>query len=447
MSTIVVNALKFEEFVLSVLKQICIIERKPIFTCYDISDYNKNEKRNDYNFNYIRNLIVHNNAKFDAFMPRGFLSFEKPVIVEIKYNIHNMSFVDLFPCDKNHISLYIVGGEKSSESLSSRIKDENVFVWGEEKIHEWEKKFSVDYYGLFSHDTPDENLIEFTQKNETNKLLLRQTVKERKLSLALGAGVSIDFGALKWADLIATFYDEIKKENEIDNIEAVQNKIGGTAIINGQFTEDNLKDFMGSLYDGIYESYTPPINCYANSTISHLIPLINKLHASRRFNIITYNYDDYLEQFLDTYFIPYNILYNESGKVDEKLNVYHPHGFLPYSAAKNTFPTYQKHIVFSEGEYHNLYNNPYAWASILQYFLYREGVYLFVGCSLSDPNLRRILSSTKIKGKMHFALMLTDGLTKKDQFIVHRHFMRIGVECIWTDDINEYKRILDDIAL
>ena len=441
------NALKFEEFILSVLKQICIKEGKPIFTYYDLGHYNKNETKNDNYYSYVRNLIVHNNAKFDAYMPNGFLSFDKPVFVEIKYNIHNMSFNDLYSFDKEHISLYIVGGVKSSKLLSDRIKGKNIYVWGEEKIREWEKEFSVDYYGLFSRDTPDEDLIEFAQKNEANRLLLHQTVKERKLSLALGAGVSIDFGALKWTSLIEAFYDEIKKENKIDNIEAVQNKIGGTAIINGQFTEDNLKDFMGSLYNGIYASYTHPINRYIDSTISHLIPLIKKLHNSRRFNIITYNYDDYLEQFLDSYFIPYNILYNEEGIVDEKLNVYHPHGFLPYTATKNTFAEFQKYIVFSEGEYHNLYNDPYEWASILQYFLYRESIYLFVGCSLSDPNLRRILSSTKIKGKMHFALMLTGGLTKKDQFIVHRHFMRMGVECIWTDDINEYKTILDNIAL
>lgn len=42
--------------------------------------------------------------------------------------------------------------------------------------------------------------------------------------------------------------------------------------------------------------------------------------------------------------------------------------------------------------------------------------------------------------------MLTDGLSKKDQFIVHRHFMRIGVECIWANNINDYKQIIDYIS-
>lgn len=441
MNANVVTALKFEEFVLSVLKQICIKENKPIFTCYDINQYSKE----DYNFSYVRNLIVHGNARFDAYMPEGFSTFNRPVLVEIKYNISNRIFDDLMPSNDEHFSLYIVGSAKDSKLLSNRVKGKNVIVWGDEIISQWKKEYAVDYYGLFSENEPEENFIEFEKKNESNKNLLLQTVMEKNLSLALGAGVSMDFGALKWTKLIESFYNEIQKDNKIDNAKAVQDKIGGTSIINGQFTEDNLKDFMGSLYNGIYSIYNPN-QSYPDSTIAHLIPLIKKLYLARRFNIITYNYDNYLEQFLDYEFIPYNILYNEDCCVDEKLNVYHPHGFFPYGTKKNSYPLLQKYIVFSEEEYHNLYNNPYSWASILQYHLYRESLYLFVGCSLSDPNLRRILSATKIKGKNHFALMLTDGLSKKDQFIVHRHFMRMGVECIWANNINDYKQIIDYIS-
>lgn len=442
MNANVVTALKFEEFVLSVLKQICIKENKPIFTCYDINQYSKE----DYNFSYVRNLIVHGHARFDAYMPKGFSTFNRPVLVEIKYNISNRIFDDLMASDDEHISLYIIGSSKNSKVLNDRVKGKNVIIWGEEIISQWKKEYAVDYYGLFSQKEPEENFIEFETKNQTNKKMLLQIVEERKLSLVLGAGASIDFGSASWEKLINDFYDEIKKDLKLDNVEKIRYKIGGTSIINGQFTEDNLKDFMGSLYNGIYSKYNPPIHQYHNSTIAHLIPLINKLYSARRFNIITYNYDDYLEQFLDANTIPYNVLYNEDGIIDEKLSIYHPHGFLPFYAKKRDFDNLKNYIIFSENEYHNLYNNPYSWASILQYYLYRESLYLFVGCSLSDPNLRRILSATKIKGKNHFALMLTDGLSKKDQFIVHRHFMRMGVECIWANDINDYKQVIDYIS-
>ena len=66
---------------------------------------------------------------------------------------------------------------------------------------------------------------------------------------------------------------------------------------------------------------------------------------------------------------------------------------------------------------------------------------------LTDPNLRRILETTQIKGKTHIALMLTDGLSTKEQFIVHRHFMRIGVECIWFPTVIDLKHFLDYLAI
>lgn len=48
------NALKFDEFILSVLKQICIKEGTAIFTYYDFGHYNKNEIKNDNYYRHVR---------------------------------------------------------------------------------------------------------------------------------------------------------------------------------------------------------------------------------------------------------------------------------------------------------------------------------------------------------------------------------------------------------
>lgn len=432
---------KFEDFVLSVLKQICVTQKKRIYTSYDIDDY-FNIKHNIFDNKVISKYDL---KKFDAFMPDGFLNFTLPVIVEIKHNISKSFFSKKSLNTTDCIILFIVNNLNVSKLLKDSLKTKNVEIWDYNDIRRWKNKFPIDYYGLFSNEEIDKSQIDFYNKNETNIERLKNLVLEKKLSLSLGAGVSIDFGAMSWSDLISSFYNELRKNNKVEDPIVVQNKIGGTSIINGKFAKDNLKDFMASLYNGLYANFQYNSR-YNNSTISYLIPLIKRLKSSSRFNIITYNYDNFLEQALDKEMILYNSLFNENCKVDNRFCIYHPHGFLPYKTSKSNYTIYEKNIIFGESEYNSLNNNPYSWSSVLQYYLYRENIYLFVGCSLADPNLRRVLSNTRIRSKYHFALMLKDNLSPKDQFIVHKHFMQMGVECIWAENINEYKKILECIS-
>ena len=435
---------QFEDFVLSVIKQKCISQKKPFITEFsnwgDKKNHivNKNERQvNPYDFG------------FDGYAPNGFDNFDRPVIIVVKYTPRNLVFRPLDDMNNEWITLYIIS--TSEEDAQKRIRGNNVFIWGFETIATWEKLYPIDFYSFYTKrfDTDEQanELLDFKIKNENNKELLKQEVGKRNISISLGAGVSIEYSAKKWDDLINDFYDEIQRARKIDDVKAVQKKIGGTSVINGQFAQDNLLNFMDSLYKGIYGSYRGKVFYYSNTTsLECIVNLIFRLQHGRRFNIITYNYDDFLEQMLTYKGIEYNSIYNKEGKIDDKLSVFHPHGFLPYGTKRGDYASFKDFIVFSESEYHELYNNPLSWSMVLQHYLYRESAYLFVGCSLTDPNLRRILENTKIKGKTHFALMITDGLSKKDQFIVHSHFMRIGIECIWFDTIDEMKEILVKIS-
>ncbi len=438
------KAFHFEEFVLSVIKQKCVSQKKPFFC--ELAD--RVDEKKYLNNNFERNLFS-SALRFDGYAPYGFDHFDRPVIIEIKYKPRNFIFRPLDETSNEAITLYVIS--TSEEDARKRVRGDNVFIWGLETIATWESAYPIDFYAfyprIFDTDEQANELLDFKIKNENNKELLMQEVEERKISISLGAGVSIEYGAKKWDDLINDFYDEIQRAGKIDDAKAVQKKIGGTSVINGQFAQDNLLDFMDSLYKGLYGTYRGKSFYYPKTTsLEYIADLTLRLQYGRRFNIITYNYDNFLEQILTHKGIEYNSIYNEDGKIDDKLSVFHPHGFLPYDIKKAEYTTYKNDIVFSESEYHKLYNNPLSWAMVLQQYLYRESAYLFVGCSLTDPNLRRILGNTKIKGKTHFALMLTDGLSKKDQFIVHRHFMRIGVECIWFDTIDDMKTELKIIS-
>lgn len=449
---------RFEEFVLSVIRQKCVNENKRFFAgAFDFSEGRPThpmDKFSDRNFPFDKFSdrpskgmdLPFEKFPYDGYAPDGFDDFDLPVIIEVKHTPRNSVFKPLIEGGA-YISLYVIS--TSEKGVEKKIRGERVVVWGQETIAEWEKLYPIDYYAYTLHTAKEleqvADLLDFRQKNESNKELLRRRIADRSICFSLGAGVSIEYGARSWENLINDFYKEIRAEGKIDDIVGVRGKIGGTSIINGQFAQDNLRDFMSSLYKGLYVSMKMPL-FYSATTLHYIARLASLLCRSPRFNIITYNYDDILEQLLNAEGVRFKTIYREEDMPDDALCVYHPHGFLPASAKKADYPQYKNHIIFGESEYHRLYNDPLSWAMVLQQYLYRINTYLFVGCSMTDPNLRRILENTRLKAKSHYALMLTDGLSKKDQFTVHKHFMRMGVECIWYDALDDLKAELSSLA-
>ena len=446
----------FEILVLSVIKQKCLAQGKPFYTEYQLLDSGNFSNKNN-ELRYLRNQVSHGFFIGDGYAPEGVDDIKGPLISEIKYNIGNTHFKPYEKInavanfwDDEPLVLYVVGGDVPENKLRARIRGERVYVWGKETISKWEKEYPIDYYS-YNHDKIKKGeiiseKINFKDKVRSNKELLVQAINECSISVSLGAGVSIDYGAKKWTDIIDAFYNEIQADGKIDDIQAVKDKIGGTSIIDGQFAQDNLKDFMGSLYKGLYEQFNGDVSSYSNTTLSLVAKIIEKEHNAKRFHVITYNYDNFLEQELVSLSVAYNVVYSAETPINNELTIYHPHGYLPYGIPKSQYKYYENYIVFSETEYFKLYNNPSSWPMVIQLSLYYENTFLFVGCSLTDPNLRRILDMTKTKGKTHFALMLVDSLSVKDQLIVHRHFIRIGIECIWFNNLIEYKDFLEQLA-
>jgi len=74
-----------------------------------------------------------------------------------------------------------------------------------------------------------------------------------------------------------------------------------------------------------------------------------------------------------------------------EIGIYHVHGFLP---RKDEIKTDNK-ITLSEDIYHAQYNDIYSWQNLVQLDKYQNCVCLFIGISLTDPNLRRLLDIAK----------------------------------------------------
>ena len=58
-----------------------------------------------------------------------------------------------------------------------------------------------------------------------------------------------------------------------------------------------------------------------------------------------------------------------------------------------------------EDDYNTMYNDAYAWQIGTQLSFFRENKCLFIGCSLTDPNIRRLIRMAEKERKKHFAII------------------------------------------
>ena len=67
--------------------------------------------------------------------------------------------------------------------------------------------------------------------------------------------------------------------------------------------------------------------------------------------------------------------------------IYHVHGFIPYDNSQiiKSVP------ILSEEEYHRVYANSYNWSNVEQIHALSRTTCIFIGLSMTDPNLRRLL--------------------------------------------------------
>lgn len=413
----------------------------------------------------------HTLQEFDAICPNGFENISGIVIFEFKSRSTTADAIEKFikrvsnnykPSEKKTI-VFIVNGKVVNRD---RV-EESVIIWDEYELSQWYEKYPIEYCNAYSYDSKlvSKEKHSFIGNEEYRRLndsyiSILSNARKRKLPLALvlGTGVSIEQGAKNWNDLL----DALMKKTEIvglaDEAEKLVSKVGGGSLISAQLCLDIFKDENDFLWEVHNQIYGGSFSYIPGSELEAIARLAKRYCENKNFRILTYNYDDYLERYLDKEKVPNTILYSEKegyykdkrkteifemkGKVTEEIGVYHVHGFLRNAKNKTSL---RGSVCLTEADYNILYNQPYSWPITSQMSFFRENVCLFVGCSLIDPNIRRLLEIAHRDGHYHYAILKKDNLTSKDLSQATAHFYRMGIKVIWIDDFNEIPKILDCI--
>ena len=99
--------------------------------------------------------------------------------------------------------------------------------------------------------------------------------------------------------------------------------------------------------------------------------------------------------------------------------------------------------VLSEREYHALYADAFHWANIELVRAFTRNTCFFIGLSMTDPNLRRLLDIAKIKDDKsirHYIFMRKEPVKagipnhikdNKHWAIMENQFRELGLNIIW----------------
>lgn len=303
-------------------------------------------------------------------------------------------------------------------------------------------------------------------------------VKQMNNVLFLGAGVSMSAEMPSWSQLLANLMGEVKqlKPSTLEAFKEMQSHIyeecGDSNLIMARYLETAIK------FGGNKNEFTQLIQNYLYSS-PHTSKLLEKLALTILQNkvceVITYNFDNILEQELIKRGLDDSVQFTSIAKDAEikghnTLPIYHVHGIIPENGPTDV-------VVFSEEEYHKRYSDIYHWSNVEQLHALSRQHCFFIGLSMTDPNLRRLLDTARrmnlTNGDCHFAFLqrtkiehycvsdkpckyvhisesLIDDRKQKEIYdlnysIIEHIFNDLGVQIIWFEDYDELPSLISRV--
>jgi hypothetical protein len=261
---------------------------------------------------------------------------------------------------------------------------------------------SVESYEAIINAVSDEDVD--TAIKEIRKALdssdsletLRSTYESTGISVVLGAGVSVSCGAPSWNELLLRLHNLATSRQWSVDLSGLSELYSESVAADGPLisarlavpgVDDQSDDFRSKLRDEIYRGVAADKRSSLVEELARLAQCCEGVAGVT--SVLTYNYDVLLEEEFDHLGRAYRRLdRNETGSL-HGIEIRHVHGFLGRARLDHEW------VVLTERAYHSEYALPFSWSNVVQLNSFRESVCLFVGLSMTDPNLRRLLEAAR----------------------------------------------------
>ena len=414
------------------------------------------------------NETIKYDKDFDFFLPNGVkkLSWPKNTYIEIKYRLMYDSFSRIRMMydkienrEKNLIVIFL--HKKSfmplSDYLNNRINNCSITFLS---YIDFQRK--VDKTGNYTDlDIGIKNEQNKEEKNAINIEKAKKAIKNNRISLFLGAGVSISAGMVNWENLLKKLcakrnlgdiknkkyhVDEIVKgrciidsyKKEDPRRKELRNEIEQESDTQKRAILEKLLEQNEEFPDGLYQDMKSILYNNIKSKRELIVSIVDIIKNAHIESIITYNYDDLVEQEIKKRNHSCHSVYEKSRPFNaDTVHVYHVHGFIPQNQNEDYYP-----IVLGEKEYHKIYQDSYNWSNVEQLNALNRSTCFFIGLSMIDPNLRRLLDISKDGGEedsVHYIFLCRDEFNVS---FMENTMLSFGINCIWYDNHNDLPNLL-----
>ncbi len=281
---------------------------------------------------------------------------------------------------------------------------------------------------MISKTFPPPRLQDLSRRSAGNLLSLVRTICNRPCTLVAGAGVSTSAGFPTWTQLLKNIASIYFTHWQFACEHAGQSTIIPPKDLSIAFWESfmwsdksqHLADKLVKNHDSLTvaqmilsrvaknnHQYLIRKALYGDESLIEPSPLmraIADLCSTQNIKaVVSYNYDDMLEQALKEHSVSISPIWGASIIPREgSMPLYYPHGYLK-QAGGPVVP-----IILAENDYHSYSTEGYDWRNLIQLRQFSTSCCLFVGFSMNDPQIRRLLWVAKRGGAgPHYTFLST----------------------------------------